>query len=1838
MDAASMISGASSSSSSSARVRASAKKAAIKVRLARLQEMEKTEAEELRVKQKKNRIEQETLLAEAEAEAEVYEAFDTGNDLNGVGDLPASDVWWHQTSILDKPINDDATEALLPDISQSTPQDSRAPITELFTSFSQLEGISTEKSQEPTPVWPQKKNDGKVSDKRTEPLHQKPKEKIKHYIPIVEHQSDVIKQEAPVTVANECDLSATFRQLVDSIRLPPIRVDLFNGDPLKFPTWLAAFNSLVEAKTCSNYERLSLLAQHLAGEPKALVANYLLLQTEEAYVQAKNELKRRYGHPSVVATALITKLNEWPKISAKDNTALRKFSDFICEVAAAKMTISDLGVLDYPQENMKLVSKLPYYLENKWRSIVSASMDTSTFPSLERFSEFLKAKAKEANIPMFQTANAHKEQFTSSSKRACATLPTKVCNLCKNPHEIAKCKKFIESNYERKLEIIKNERLCFGCLRQGHRSKECRQRMQCGTCKGKHPTILHQERPAPVKEQNKVEKEQDKAPPEQTQEKKPATVPSAGCSDNDGVCTMAIIPVIVKSPKNGRAVTTYVFLDPGSSVSFCTDRLRNELGLGGRKAQITLDTMGTTQVLKTHIISNIVISNLNGDNEFRLPNIYSKNKLPVTKEHIPTQDDVNRWDHLRGRVVVPEVDGEIGLMLGNAVAEAYTPLEVVTGPPGSPYASKTALGWIPWSIVRQGVTANIKPVSRVQLQAIQEYEQFNNMVKDSVNIDFPDRATEFVGLSVEDRSFMEMMDGASSFVDGHYVLPLPWRSQGTVLPDNRCLAMKRFNSLERRFERDLELRKMYNKAVNQMVEKGYMEEVIKSNTPEGKRIWYIPHHPISNERKPGKIRVVFDCAAKCNGVSLNDVLLQGPDLTNSLIGVLMRFREDHVAVMADIEGMFLQVVVPEEDRDSLRFYWRPSEEEDVKTYRMTRHLFGATSSPACANKALLNTAADKGSKYCPDAAETMKNNFYVDDCLVSVKDHKKALTLVKDLTLLCEEGGFRLTKWMSNDKRVLNVIPKEDHAPEVKSLDLRKDKLPSGRALGIQWSPELDTLRFTILPADKSHTRRGVLSIVSSVFDPLGLVAPFVLPAKILLQDICRKGLEWDEPIDDVSLQRWKRWLQDLARLDEWSVPRCYKSELPTDVISRQLHVFADASNYGYGMAAYIRQESSDGHVQMSLVMGRSRVAPLKYTSIPRLELTAAVMASRLANTIISELSGIDNVFYWTDSQTVLKYIHNTSRRFKAFVANRVSIILNISKASEWRYVRTCNNPADEASRGQRIEEFLSNTRWRNGPEFLRDKCEQWIDLQAKSLPLIAEDDPEIKGVSNVLVPACTCCFLDDLITKHSSYGKIKRIVAWLLVAVEKLCKRVTSKQLGNVRLQHLRSAECMILAHEQRVHFKQELEVLKNGNDESIGRVMRNSPLKKLDPLLLNGMITVGGRLNKASLPDKIKHPVVVHKNSLIARLIIVEIHKEVGHLGRSAILSQLWQRYWIIGASSLIRSVISRCVVCQKHRARASEQKMASLPPDRIVSDHPPFHNTGIDLFGPFEIKLGRSLVKRYGVIFTCLSTRAIHLEMAYSLITSSFINTLRRFIARRGQIKKLRSDNGTNFVGADKELKKEISEWNTQVIHMYLQQRDIEWEFNPPGASHFGGVWERMIRTVRQVMKGVLKEQNLKMDDEGLQTLFCEVEMIVNNRPITTLSTDPNDFRPLTPAMLLTQREQLPLPPGVFDKRDIYARRYWRQVQYLSNLFWQRWRKEYLPTMQERQKWFNPKRNLEIGDIVLVVDNSLPRNSWLLGRIVESERDNNGLVRSCTVKTQFSTLNRPIAKLCLLVKATE
>jgi hypothetical protein len=569
---------------------------------------------------------------------------------------------------------------------------------------------------------------------------------------------------------------------------------------------------------------------------------------------------------------------------------------------------------------------------------------------------------------------------------------------------------------------------------------------------------------------------------------------------------------------------------------------------------------------------------------------------------------------------------------------------------------------------------------------------------------------------------------------------------------------------------------------------------------------------------------------------------------------------------------------------------------------------------------------------------------------------------------------------------------------------------------------------------------------------------------------------------------------------------------------------------------------------------------------------------------------------------------------------------------------------------------MVKNERWLSGPDFLWSLEQN--DWPKEPRISSAVDELELKRATHYTVAAevvdgttQASGGLDTLINHYSSWYRLKRAVAWWLRFKEFLLKRGVETKAGNpnieLSLEELKVAERKLVMHAQRQTFSEELSVLRKlTSSKDITKSVKSSmvtksgylgPITKLCPFVdEEGVIRVGGRLQHAPIKHDERHQVILPEKHRLTDLIVTEIHQSLGHAGKEHVLASTRELYWIVNGKAAMRRILGSCFACKRQNARCLEQQMASLPADRVTPDEPPFTNVGIDLFGQIMVKQRRSQVKRYGCIFTCLTSRAVHIEIVDSLDTDSFLNGLRRFIGRRGNPKIIRSDNGTNFKCGERELREAIAKWNEKKIAEYLQQRNVEWIFNPPAASHMGGVWERMIQSVKKTLRGLMKDQ--VVSDETLRTLIVEVEGILNGRPLTSVSDLPNDLDVLTPNHLLLLRSNPNVPPGVFEKSDSYCKRRWRQVQYMADLFWKRWLKEYLPLLQERRKWNKIRRNLQAGDLVMVAEENVHRSQWPLARVVEVHTGKDNRVRSAKVKMRSTMLVRPITKLCLLEQSSD
>ena len=510
-----------------------------------------------------------------------------------------------------------------------------------------------------------------------------------------------------------------------------------------------------------------------------------------------------------------------------------------------------------------------------------------------------------------------------------------------------------------------------------------------------------------------------------------------------------------------------------------------------------------------------------------------------------------------------------------------------------------------------------------------------------------------------------------------------------------------------------------------------------------------------------------------------------------------------------------------------------------------------------------------------------------------------------------------------------------------------------------------------------------------------------------------------------------------------------------------------------------------------------------------------------------------------------------------------------------------------------------------------------------------------------------------------SSWNRMKRVMVWILRFIKhsrekegrdkQMLKKIEVKEAiinldkTGLQVEELKTGERKMLSLMQAFSWGNEIKRLLLPKDERKKQV-RKGQLWRLNPFIdKDGLLRVGGRLTLAEHEDEaFRFPIIIPKKMTCTKRIVEWHHEKVEHRGKHTTLSRLREHgFWLVSGGREVGMVVFNCVRCKWLRGKFGEQLMADLPFSRTTTE-PPFTYCGVDVFGPVIVKEGRKELKRYGVLFTCFSLRAVHIEMVSSLETDSFLQALGRFISRRGAVREVRSDNGTNFVGAEKELKKAMQEMDHQKIRAFLNEQGgdwIVWERNTPMASHMGGIWERQICTVKSILASLIKSSARLLDGEMLRTLFAEAEAIVNSRPLTLENLHDPDSSILSPNQLLTMKSRLVSPPpGVFQREDMYCRKRWRVVQHLANVFWGRWRKEYLQILQSRQKWTEEKRSLQVGDVVLLREEGMGRGHWPMARVVEAHQSTDGHVRSVSLKVRDTILKRPINKTVLLVPTTE
>ncbi|KAK7879199.1 hypothetical protein WMY93_034023 [Mugilogobius chulae] len=932
--------------------------------------------------------------------------------------------------------------------------------------------------------------------------------------------------------------------------------------------------------------------------------------------------------------------------------------------------------------------------------------------------------------------------------------------------------------------------------------------------------------------------------------------------------------------------------------------------------------------------------------------------------------------------------------------------------------------------------------------------------------------------------------------------------------------------------------------------------------------------PAQQVHHNNKARVVFNCSFEFQGTVLNHYLLPGPPLGPTLLGVLLRFRQFSVAVSGDIKAMFHQVRLLPEDCPLLRFLWRDGETErppDVYEWRVLP--FGTTCSPCCATFALQSHVREHKDTH-QDIYNSVHTAFYVDNCLQSLSDPQEAKALIDNMRELLLQGGFEIRQWASNVPEVVAHLPSTARSDSCELWLNFKSLDPQESTLGLSWHCPTDVLGYKHRPVSyTTATLRNVYKVLASPVEH-------------------RERM--DEPIEGSLLQSWLEWESELSHLQHITLPRCYAPPHNSTSAAYEAHIFCDASERAYGAVAFLR------------------------VSMPRLELCAALTGAQLAKVLQTELTiPLQSVYLWTDSTTVLQWIQSSSCRYKVFVGTRICEIQELTSPEQWRYVNSDNNPADDITRGKPLAELTVSSRWSQGPHFLTQTQDMWPQPPTEFTDCGNEELRKAAfcghtAVSPNLPDPAQYATLDDLIlaTHQSLHG-----AAAPLAAAERL------------------EAERQLLRSAQTDSFPEEVQALQSGHS-----VHSSSRLSALSPEYdnLSGLIRVGGRLRQATEvePDSI-HPIVLSADHSLSKLIIKHYDAQLLHPGAERLYAEIRRAYWIIRGRQAIKKHQHQCVECRRWRASPSTPKMADLPSSRLRLYKPPFWSTGVDCFGPYLVKIGRRREKRWGIIYKCLTTRCVHLDLLPSLDTDSFLMSLRRFIARRGKPYEMWSDQGTNFRGGNKELQTAFENM-TPELQQQLAEQTINFHFNPPHAPHFGGAWEREIRSVKSALQVVLKDQVVA--EEVLLTTLIEVEGILNSKPLGYASSDVADSDPITPNLLLMGRRDSALPQALYGPHDALSNRRWKHSQVISDHFWKRFIQNYLTGLQLGQKWRKTTDNIALGRVVMIVDANLPRGLWPVGIITKVFPGSDGVVRAAEVTVKDSTYVRPVTKLVELPEVPE
>eukprot|EP00794_Sanderia_malayensis_P007378 gene7378-biopygen5953 len=1243
--------------------------------------------------------------------------------------------------------------------------------------------------------------------------------------------------------------------------------------------------------------------------------------------------------------------------------------------------------------------------------------------------------------------------------------------------------------------------------------------------------------------------------------------------------------------------------------------------VGGQKCRILLDGgSGKSYISREHgrkIAENPVrtekriIGTVNGEKEVKCP-VYNlevagvgkanKNRFStefaeldlymltsVPNAHPERQRE--KFAHLNGiwfSDVSQEDNLEIHAILGVKDYAHIRTGHMIKGNNNEPMAEETILGWTLMGTIQDQQSNDEHTVANLM---IEQPKSVNEEFKQLYDLDV---------LGIKDGSedvFEEFKDNITRDEDGRYSVKLPWKKGNFFLPNNKQMCQGRLAGQLKKLKKSPEDLRTYDDVIQQQIKDGIVEPVPEQ--PDGKHVHYIPHHAvIRREAETTKLRIVYDCSAKERKYdkSMNDCLHIGPPLQPLLYDILIRFRMYPVALLGDIQQAFLQIKVDKEDRDAMRFLWPtdlPKENAEIQELRFTRVIFGSGPSPFLLG-ATIRYHMENYKHEDPEFVDCVTKGLYVDDMACGGANAEEVSTLKGKLIDRFKDGHFNMRKWKSNIPELrdeTNVAQRvgEENANATASTNT-STKNANDKVLGVIWNQETDVMGVSLeklAAMEHEPTQRGVLRIVAAIYDPIGGASPVTILGKIIYHEVCMRKLGWDAQIAEDLLKRWRKWLTSLKEHPVLTFDRCLIAYPEERIASIEMHGFADSSIAACCAVIYLKITQSTGTYVKQLT-AKARVAKPN-TSVPRLELIGAQMLTKLIQNVKAALKvEVTQTYGWLDSQTVLCWLENKGE-WKQFVRKRVDQIL--AADVKWMYCPTEDNPADMGTRGMTAVKLQHCGKWWNGPTWLTQR-EDW-PMQPQALA-----SEEVKGemrlatvvIATTEVKLGISCCMDP--KRYNCGMKLFRVTAWVLRFINKIRRRSLEKH-ETLTVEEIKKAEEVWVKSVQQQHRPTAEQINQLGLKED-----------------RNGILRCFGRFQQ----QEDQQPIYVPKQHHLTSLLVIDSHRRVLHMGVATTLAELRSRFWVPKGRQEVKRIISSCNHCKRYSVKPYKQPTTAPVPDFRVTPGHAFLTTGVDFAGPFYCKEGKRQKKTYITLFTCATSRAIHIELVEDLSAKTFRKSLKALIARRGTPQLIVSDNAKTFQATARWLQAIV---NNERMQDLLQEQKINWRFNLSRSPWWGGFFERMVGMVKNTFRKTLGLANLTVSE--LQEVLLDIEFCLNNRPLT-YQTDQLEDEVLTPNHLIHGRRIKPIrDEEIFSDEDKIPA---RKTTVSSKV-----QRKMLETMVTRI--FNKSKEhhkinqggynkIAVGDIVLVKDENLPRNKWKLGKVIDIIRGKDGVERGVTLKT--------------------